>query len=212
MKKTISIFISLILVTMIFTGCGETKEKNVETAVTETETADIQTNQDEPAEAVTEPVFDECELIAKYEHFAISSENLRDGKWDDVISNTEKGENKSPELTWEPVDGASLYMIYMVDTSMQDWIHWKSADITETSLPTGWAPESDYVGPYPPAGGTHTYEIFVIAIKNPVERMKGGLNSQNMKFAEFIDALDTDKDGNTGNIVACGHIAATFTN
>ena len=137
---------------------------------------------------------------------------FKDGKWDDVISKTDKGENHSPALSWEPVEGATTYIIYMVDTSMQYWIHWKSEGVTETNLPEGWAPESDYVGPYPPPGGTHTYEIYVVALKKPLERMKGGLNGQNMKFESFIDDADVDADGNSGNIAACAHLSGEFTN
>lgn len=154
---------------------------------------------------------DDDPIIAPYAHFEVSSSNINDGKWDDVISNTSVGENKSPALSWEPVEGATRYVIYMVDTTVQNWIHWKSEDVTETELAEGWASSGDYVGPYPPEGGTHTYEVYVIALKNPVERVKGGLDGQNARFASFIEALDTDADGNTGNIAACGHLAATFT-
>jgi len=150
-------------------------------------------------------------IIAPFAHFEVLSSNINDGKWDDVISNTSVGENKSPALSWEPVEGATRYVIYMVDTTVQNWIHWKSEEVTETELPEGWASSGDYVGPYPPEGGTHTYEVYVIALKNPVERVKGGLDGQNAKFASFVEALDTDADGNTGNIAACGHLAATFT-
>ena len=149
-------------------------------------------------------------LIGGYETFEVVSENHNGGKWDDVISMTQKGENKSPRLSWEPVEGAGSYMIYMVDISTEYWMHWKSEGVTETALPLGWASESEYVGPYPPEGSTHVYEIFVIAVKKPVERLKGGLDSVNPKFPQFITALDTDAEGNTGNILSCGYIAGTF--
>lgn len=162
--------------------------------------------------ANTSNVVESESLVSKYPSFAVTSTNLNKGKWDKVISYTDKGDNKSPELTWDAVEGADSYAIYMVDTSAQYWIHWKSFEVTETSLPEGWAPSTDYIGPYPPEGGTHTYEIYIIALKNPVERMKGGFNSQNPKFPEFLDALDTDIDGNAGNIISCGHISGTFKN
>lgn len=57
--------------------------------------------------------------------------------------------NASPELSWEPVEGASTYVIYMIDMDTAYIIHWKSGDITETTLPEGWAPETDYIGPNP---------------------------------------------------------------
>lgn len=150
-------------------------------------------------------------FIDEYEQFTVTSENLHDGVWDDVISYTDAGENKSPQLSWKPVDGAKLYLIYMSDLGAWNLIHWKTADVTETELPEGWAGRSDYVGPYPPPGATHTYEIYVVALKNPVERMKGGLGAQNPRFEENFKAADTDVDGNTGNILAVGRLAGTFT-
>ena len=147
-------------------------------------------------------------LISSYNLFDVTSSNLKNGKWDKVIA--QGNENHSPELSWEPVEGATSYMIYMVDTTGRDFIHWKSCDITETSLPEGWASESDYVGPYPPPGESHIYEIYVIAVKNPVESMKGAVNGQCLKFPEFVQALDTDVDGNTGNIVGAAHIIGSY--
>ena len=119
-------------------------------------------------------------------------------------------------LKWETVDGAGEYIIYMVDMNTPDmivcgFIHWKSNGITVTELPQGWAPSSDFVGPWPPAGVTHIYEIYVVALKEPVERLKGGVNANNPNFESFITGLDTDSEGNTGNILAYGKISGTFT-
>lgn len=194
MKKLL--LVSIILTTILAAGCGQN--------------ADVAGSADaNEASAVAEV---DNSLISNYNIFTITSDNLKNGQWDDVISSTDKGENHSPQLSWEPVEGATSYMVYMVDTSMVNWIHWKSSDITETTLPEGWADKSEYVGPWPPEGGSHTYEIYVLALKNPVERMKGSLNSQNQKFDSFIESADTDANGNTGNIVGAAHIVGTFTN
>ena len=150
-------------------------------------------------------------IATMYDSFEVTSESLKNGKWENDISNTNKGKNVSPELSWAPVEGAKCYAIYMVDTSMQYFIHWKAANFTETTLPKGWA-TSEYVGPYPPSGGKHTYDIYVFALKNDVERLKGGFNSQNEKFPSFIEAIDTDVDGNTGNVISCGYLSGTFKN
>ena len=201
----------VLLCCALLAGCGNTgptqaeQEKPEETAPVE-EKAEVQ----EESSAFSMPGGES--LISEYEIFDVSSENLRDGVWDDVISNTDKGENKSPQISWEPVEGAESYVVFMVDTSTQYWMHWKSEGVTETMLPLGWASEAEYVGPYPPAGSTHIYEIYVIAIRNPVERVKGGLNSANIKFPEFITALDTDAEEHSGNIISCGHIAGTYSN
>ena len=150
------------------------------------------------------------DYLAGHETFIVTSSDLADGVWSDVISNTLRGENVSPALSWEPVDGATTYVIYMVDISTNGFLHWKSSDIAETELPRGWAKAADYVGPYPPEGTTHRYDVYVIALRAPVERLKGALNGTNPKMEEFIKNVDTDADGNTGNIVAYGRLSGTF--
>jgi phosphatidylethanolamine-binding protein (PEBP) family uncharacterized protein len=104
----------------------------------------------------------------------------------------------------------------MVDMNTPDVIvcgvlHWKASGITVTELPEGWALSTDYVGPNPGAGVTHIYEVYVVALKEPVERLKGSVRAPNPKFKDFIQGLDTDSEGNTGNILAYGKISGTFT-
>lgn len=160
----------------------------------------------------SEPLSQYNAFIDDYKSFEVTSTNLNKGVWDDIISNTSKGSNKSPQLTWSAVEGAGLYVIIMDDPDAMDWMHWKSDNVTETSLDEGWASSSDYVGPYPPSGSTHTYEIYVVALKAPVEGVKGAFNGPNLKFEKNFKALDIDADGNRGNIIAVGRISGTFTN
>ena len=151
------------------------------------------------------------QFVSAYPAFAVTSESLDGNIWIEACPNTEDGQNASPELSWEPVEGATVYVIYMVDINANNFLHWKSADVTETNLPQGWAPSSDYVGPYPPSGSTHQYNVYVFALKAPVERVKGSINTPAAKIQEFMDSLDTDADGNTGNIVAVGRITGKYT-
>lgn len=176
------------------------------------ESTDDSSAEDTSAEDTSATASQYNTFINDYTSFEVTSTNLNNGVWDDVISNTDKGSNKSPQLQWNAVDGAALYVIIMDDPDAGDWMHWKSDNVTETNLDEGWAPSSDYVGPYPPSGSTHTYEIYVVALKAPVERVKGTLDGQNLKFEENFKALDTDADGNSGNIIAIGRISGTFTN
>ena len=215
MKKAIVISV-ISIACFVMTACGQNSSGSVNDS---SDAANVSSDAVNVSSDVVADISDTADtaaidnsLISNYNLFEVTSDNLHNGKWDDVISYTDKGSNVSPSLSWEPVEGASSYMVYMVDTSMDKWIHWKSSDITETYLPEGWASTTEYMGPYPPAGGTHTYEIYVIALKNPIERMKGALNSQNPKFDTFIEAADTDVNGNTGNIVGAAHLVGTFTN
>ena len=149
-------------------------------------------------------------FIDEYASFEVTSTNLNNGVWDDNVSFT--GANKSPQLKWDAVDGTDHYVIIMDDLEAWDILHWKSDNVTETSLAEGWAPSTDYVGPNPPTGSTHTYEIYVIALKAPVERVKGALGGQNPKFEENFRSLDIDADGNSGNIIAVGRLSGTYSN
>lgn len=227
--RKVKLFVAVMMTaSILFTGCssdkkdtvtteevlqGSTQEVEKETTqeVTEENITAVETTEEESTEEETKSfIVTEENLVEKYASFDVTSENINNGVWDDVISDTSKGENKSPQLSWEPVEGAEVYAIYMVDVSMQHFIHWKSYEVTETELPLGWAAERDYVGPWPPEGGEHVYDVYVIAMKKPVERMKGGVNSATERMQKFIDDADTDAEGNTGNIIACGHLTATF--
>ena len=142
--------------------------------------------------------------------FELSSDDLHDGAWDPIISSVDDGQNVSPQLSWEPVPEASCYVIYMVDSSAGNWLHWKSKNVTETELAQGWAPEEEYVGPYPP-GGTHSYDIYVFALKEPVERVQGAFNTSNSIFYNNAMKLDAVEEGASGNIVAYGYLPGTYT-
>ncbi|MCR5502754.1 MAG: phosphatidylethanolamine-binding protein [Lachnospiraceae bacterium] len=139
--------------------------------------------------------------------FELSSDDLHEGIWDTVITNTSYGQNASPQLSWEPVDGAECYAIYMIDTSARNWMHWKMENVAETELPRGSASNAEYVGPYPPSG-THDYEIYVYALKAPVSEIGGDFDKANPDYDEIVRSLDK----NGGNILACGHLKGTYTN
>ena len=202
---------------MMLTGCGtqtapqQSAAEPAQTSAQETEAqevseAEAQAEEAPEAEAAEEPAeFDPATL----QQITITSENLHDGVWDDAISNTDKGENQSPQLSWEPVDGAACYAVYMVDTTATFWLHWKSADILETNLPAGWAPETEYVGPYPPSG-THEYEIRIFALKESVAEDKSQFDRSNYNFDDLVRALDEGSSG-SGNVLAYGTLAGTFT-
>ncbi|MBO4863304.1 MAG: hypothetical protein J5517_02960 [Eubacterium sp.] len=188
-----------------------TEEATTE-AVTTEEASSEETVSEETASEAAEPesTSEINAFIDDYPSFEVTSTSLNNGVWDDVISNTDRGSNKSPQLKWDEVDGAGLYVIIMDDPSAWHFMHWKSDNVTETSLDEGWAPESEYVGPYPPSGATRTYEVYVVALKAPVERIKGGFGGSNPNFEENFKALDIDAEGNSGNIIAVGRIAGTF--
>ena len=205
-------FLSIILIGTLALGIAAcAKEPVPSTAASE--------NTEVTTDALAEEPVDNSddEFVSSYPAFKVTSESL-DGKyW--VEACAFQGENVSPQLSWEPVEGASTYVIYMVDLTARNIIHWKSVGITETNLPQGWASSAfsqsdvynaDYVGPNPPSGSTNQYNIYIFALKAPVERVKGSIGTQAIKLQEFMDSLDTDAEGNTGNIVAVGRVVGKY--
>ena len=206
-------FLSVILIgTLAFGIAACARETAPSTAASENTEVTTTSLAEEPVDNSDD------KFVSAYPAFKVTSESL-DGKYwiDDCVF---QGGNASPQLSWEPVEGATTYVIYMVDLTASNIIHWKSVGITETNLPQGWAvsafsqgevSKADYVGPNPPSGSTNKYNVYVFALKAPVERVKGSLGTPALKLQEFMDSLDTDTEGNTGNIVAVGRVVGYYT-
>ena len=47
------------------------------------------------------------EFVSDYKAFAVTTNSLTDGFWNEITANTVAGQNLSPDLSWEPVEGAS---------------------------------------------------------------------------------------------------------
>ena len=143
----------------------------------------------------------------------VTSQDLHDGKWDDSISNTAAGDNASPELSWESVEGAVEYVVYMIDEYDTDyWLHWRACGIREPGFAHGEIPEgifNEYVGPYPPEG-IHDYVIYVFALAGPASSYPGNFDAESVSVEAVRAALDESVDGVDGNILAEGKISGTY--
>lgn len=215
--KRLSFLATMGICVLTLTACGgKTKSEN--------ETVTVKNNSEKQSSTTEENVTvesiqeDENETEVSTEMFNVSdvetteltSKDLHDGVWDTVITNTNAGSNVSPQLSWEEVEGADSYVIYMVDNSANSWLHWISKDVKETELEQGWADTKEYKGPYPP-DGTHEYEIYVIALKNPVSEVYGTFDKGNMTFEKNKYNCDITDDGESGNILAVGTLTGTYT-
>ena len=142
--------------------------------------------------------------------FNVTSSNIYEGIWDDKITNTKYGENMSPELTWDAVDGADRYVVIMIDGA---WLH-MDVFTTETHLDEGAVGRGQrgeqYVGPYPPSG-THTYSVFVFALKDEPGKVKMSFDAGGNSIDMIYSSLDKDKDGNTGNVIAFSRLDGNYT-
>ena len=214
-------FLSIVLIGTLALGIAScAKEPAPSTAASENTETTTEVTTEVTTEASAEDPADNSDdkFVSAYPAFKVTSESL-DGKyWSKTCAF--QGDNLSPQLSWEPVEGATTYVIYMVDLTASNIIHWKSVGITETNLPQGWAvsafsqgevSKADYVGPNPPSGSTNQYNVYVFALKAPVERVKGSLGTPALKLQDFMDSLDTDAEGNTGNIVAVGRVTGYYT-
>jgi len=183
-----------------------TEENTIEENSTEENSIEEEIMSDEETLAEKEIISDEENNLPEID---ITSSSLReDGKWLSIITNSNG--NKSPQLSWTPVENAACYAIYMIDTSAGNWLHWIVKDITETELELGAELiNSQYVGPYPPSG-THTYEITVYALSASPDSYLGTFNDANTIIDIVIKAVDTS-NGESGNIIAKGVISGTYT-
>ena len=155
--------------------------------------------------------------IESYPQFYVGSDSWEDGVWsNDMGAKPEHPKGISPSLYWEPVEGASCYVIYMLDSAHAEgippvnFIHWVIGNYEGTKIIAGEAP-AYFLALGPEPGRTHTYDIYVIALANPVERVKGTTGGPPTNFNNYLLALDTDVDGNTGNILAFGFLRGKYT-
>ena len=167
----------------------------------------LATAEEAPQPVIETRVFKDMDIPA----VLLTSEDLHDGVWNPAIAKTSEG-SLSPQLSWEPVPGAACYVIYMVDTNVMDFVHWMSNNVTETNLPQGWAPKGEYIGPYPPPFETHNYDVYVLALREPVETLKGTLDAANVFFAKNVLYLDAPAQGITGNLLGYGYLSGTYQN
>ena len=141
--------------------------------------------------------------------FTVTSNDVKDGHWDPKITNTKYGENLSPDLSWDKVEGAKSYVLFMIDG---DWLH-MDVFTTDTSLEEGTIKRAGrgarYVGPYPP-WGTHTYSVFVFALKEDMGKVGYSFNAGGNDINKMYAELDIDPKGNSGNVIAYGRLDGNY--
>lgn len=141
----------------------------------------------------------------------VTSESVKDGKLKTECCYTKAtppGRNQSPQVSFDQVKDGAVYAIYMYDRDARNYLHWRVADMTELQIPEGtMTQENMYIGPFPPGGTTHHYEIVVYAMKQSPGIYEGELN-QYTDVDKVEKSLDT-VDGTTGNVVGMGTLKFT---
>ena len=141
--------------------------------------------------------------------FDVTTDSLKNGEWKTQIGLKEK--NKSPELSWDAVDGAAKYAVLMIDdTTANNWFHWYAL-VDKTHLDEGEFTDStaDYAGPYPPE--THQYDVYVIALADDPKDVFFKLDTPGGDIDSRLNDLNIKSDGNPGNVLAYGLIEADYT-
>lgn len=138
----------------------------------------------------------------------LSSDDLSDGVWNSVIASNGSGQNLSPELSFDAVEGAEEYAVVMIDPDGNNWLHWIASGIKSTHLSQGENPGS-YQGPYPPSG-THTYEVTVYALKAAPDALPGTFDAAGNSPEDLFAGMDT-AGGSRGNVIVSETISGTYT-
>ena len=137
----------------------------------------------------------------------VTSEAANNGEWDVDIGLKEG--NLSPELTWDEVDGAGCYAVFMIDVSTTTWLMWYVI-VDTTHFDKGrYTDSTEYVGPYPP--GAHDFIVYVVALKDEPKISSYPLDQITGDIDDKLNVLNIDTEGNTGNVLAYGSVKATYT-
>ena len=182
--KVTAISIITVLIFTLFTACSP-KEQPSEITTTQTnQITEEKTTEEQTTEQTTEepkgPVT--MNVICK----SVTPENKLKTKCAAEYAN---GQNLVPEITWDPVENAQAYAVYMLDESANNWLH-MMAVTTDTTIKEGESIKGQYIGPYPPSG-THNYTIYVLALENFPNSLPGAFNSTNPGIDELSQSLGT---------------------
>ncbi|HHY64586.1 MAG TPA: hypothetical protein GX501_06020 [Clostridiaceae bacterium] len=213
MKRKYTILLAILSLTVLF-GCSRKEPMDSRQGVPDSAPAPVVTADKNTEERNQETKGNANKAEPVVVTINVTSESLTsDGKWLTVINSTKgrpAGSNLSPQLSWDEVEGASCYAVYMFDNSARYWLHWLAKNVTETTLPLGAELEdSKYEGPYPPSG-THEYEVIVYALKEAPAEYPGSFDNSNASVEAIEEKLDT-ANGLSGNIIGKGSITGTVT-
>ena len=140
----------------------------------------------------------------------VTSDSLTDGVWNSEIGNA------SPELTFEPVDGAEFYVIYMVDESSDNRLLWYASHVGDTSVPEG-SGTGEYSGPdLQPGEGRHNLTLYVYALQGEpgrtIDLTPGDSSlSGDLYYYDILNVIDGSSSPELyGNVLAYGYITGTY--
>lgn len=199
MKNILKLIVLTITILLVFTACGDKKaaepDPTTEPVSTEQTTADETTT-----ETTTEKELPKEPVTMKVTCTSATSDGKLLTKCAATYAN---GQNLVPGISWDAVDGAKAYAVYILDESASNWLHLKTITTTN-SIKEGENISGQYVGPYPPSGN-HTYVIYVLALDKAPSSLPGTFDSTNQD-------IDTIKSQINANILGYGQTSVTYAN
>ena len=144
-----------------------------------------------------------ADIYENLDNFEVTSESIFYGEW--IKETGLKNGNISPELSWEKVNGANAYAIFMVDSDENDF-HIHGFGMTDTNhLNLGELHDESFSGPVPQE--PHNYTVYVFALKKAVET---GINVNNWSQGDPEKLLEILNKDNPGNAIAYGSVTASY--
>lgn len=151
-----------------------------------------------------EKVSDNVIYFEDLDEFELRSESLDNGTW--LKETGSRYGNNSPELSWDAVEGATCYLVLMIDEDDTNHVHWITVtDKTDLSYGEFNSPDNGYTGPYPPR--LHHYPLYVLALKNEPADHGILVDSTGKDIHERLN----DINGSENNVISYGLLKGNYT-
>lgn len=138
----------------------------------------------------------------------VTSDSQTYGVWNEDITES------APELSFEPVEGASYYVIYMVDESSNNRMLWYVPHVDDTIVPAG---TGEYTGPVLTEDeGEHNLTVYVYALQGKpglgIDLELGDASlSGDLLYYDILNVIEgTSSPYMYGNVIAYGYVTGTY--
>ncbi len=139
----------------------------------------------------------------------VTSDDLTDGVWSEELA------YRAPQLSFEEVEGAEYYVVYMVNETDGYSAHWYIDDLNETYL-AGGNDEGIYINldkrvSY--LGNTYSITVYAMAGKNDsdIAVVYDESSFNPCGLYRMLDITRYESPTEYGNVLAYGYISGTFT-
>ncbi len=137
----------------------------------------------------------------------LTSDNIENGTWEQKIG--AKYEDCSPQLKWDPVEGAGFYTILMIDEDDRNHVHWYTT-VDRTTMEYGDCSslEEGYIGPYPPRA--HNYTVYVFAVHERPDTADILLDVEGKDIHNRLNEINSASDSFEDNVISVGSIRGSY--